>query len=525
MPNGFPCPNPSCGQVFSPEEVRNAARLVCPRCGTVFQFRPTPPGAPPPTVPPLPARPSPAKAPPALPTRPARRVPPPPRVEDLPEVLPVVERRPPPPVVAPVRPAVPVARPVAPAPPAGLEFEEPREVVTAPVRGRRGRGVGRVLLFVFLGLVCVGLAGGGVWWMRYYMGQEEGDLGFYPRLGNFRFRPPEGWQRDEDAQRRMGVSLLMRRTNPRCELAVAYRDYKTRSPSKAEMLDEALKRLRAYFRAPEYNDPFAPDAGESTGRLGGAPAQVVEFQGEDPEGVEMTGECYFLTRRGYAYWVFTWGPAGEGREALAEHWDRARAGFRLLEGREGWQERPRETAPLDGTLIPYRLRYPRDVWQTEESPRDYDPKAEHALRAFEPVFDERTGRKTLVESPGRLATVLVLVLPRAEGLKSAVEAARAHVQKQQQDAYPRTKVGLLKDPKTGAPALDRDTDVGAFRGHVSKLQIDNDTERKRYGLLAVVNCPEGVLVLFGECPLDRRDFWDQEFKALVSTLRARAGGR
>ena len=34
MATSFPCPNPTCGQVFSPDAIKGATSLVCPRCGT-----------------------------------------------------------------------------------------------------------------------------------------------------------------------------------------------------------------------------------------------------------------------------------------------------------------------------------------------------------------------------------------------------------------------------------------------------------------------------------------------------------
>src|SRR5262249_26713329 len=40
MPNGFPCPNPSCSHVFTATTIAGTGSLTCPRCGTVFQFRP-----------------------------------------------------------------------------------------------------------------------------------------------------------------------------------------------------------------------------------------------------------------------------------------------------------------------------------------------------------------------------------------------------------------------------------------------------------------------------------------------------
>src|SRR5579871_665668 len=54
MTSGYPCPNPACSHVFPPDSVTGAAALKCPRCGTVFRFRPT--SARPASAPPAPAR-------------------------------------------------------------------------------------------------------------------------------------------------------------------------------------------------------------------------------------------------------------------------------------------------------------------------------------------------------------------------------------------------------------------------------------------------------------------------------------
>src|SRR5208337_1342685 len=73
MPDGFPCPNPACTHRFPAATVAGANALVCPRCGTLFQFRaaaPTPaypmgrPVAPPAGIP-VPPYGGPVQAPPA----------------------------------------------------------------------------------------------------------------------------------------------------------------------------------------------------------------------------------------------------------------------------------------------------------------------------------------------------------------------------------------------------------------------------------------------------------------------------
>ena len=50
---------------------------------------------------------------------------------------------------------------------------------------------------------------------------------------------------------------------------------------------------------------------------------------------------------------------------------------------------------------------------------------------------------------------------------------------------------------------------------------ENTEDLERFLVMAVVNRPEGVLVLVGDCLWDRRDFWDQEFAALLKSFKVR----
>ena len=52
------------------------------------------------------------------------------------------------------------------------------------------------------------------------------------------------------------------------------------------------------------------------------------------------------------------------------------------------------------------------------------------------------------------------------------------------------------------------------------LQVQVD-EAEHFMVLAVVNRPEGALVLLGDCLWERRDFWDQELLQVINSLKAR----
>jgi hypothetical protein len=396
--------------------------------------------------------------------------------------------------------------------------------VAAPSR-RRGfhLSVGRTITLTLLGVLCASLAVWGFLWIRYYMalGDVQTRVIAEQRAYNFAFHlPPAPWKKDEDAQLHMNVNLLLRHPRPSEVLALFFRDYKTRLPSQAEQVDEALRKLRAYFKNVEWE--LKPKQ-----RLAGQPALLLEFQGDDPEQVRMSGQCLALAHRGFAYWFFTWTPLKD-REEVEPLWDDLRQRFTLLDQREGWTERSPETEPVQGKKAPYRLDFLKELWEKVETD-GYDPLADLVLIGHEPSTKlETEGDESAPVGPqpghrhaGRAATVQVLVLPREADLKAAVKAAQVYILNRQQapdgENYPRTTMTLIKD-KEGAEE-DHDVDVGTVRGHVSKLQVKNTDDRERYVVLGIVNRPEGVVVLMFECNWTRRDFWDQEFTPLLMTFR------
>jgi hypothetical protein len=147
------------------------------------------------------------------------------------------------------------------------------------------------------------------------------------RQFNYRFVFPDAaWKQDNQARVHVKANLLaMRRTDPDAWFALAARDFKTRTPSKTEVIDEAVKRLEGHLRQFEW-DP-APD-----GSLAGLPAWVVKFQGKVDNAI-MKGECYILSRHTITYWFTSWCPAKDAN-AMASEWPKIREGFSLLQTKE-----------------------------------------------------------------------------------------------------------------------------------------------------------------------------------------------
>lgn len=478
----FPCPNPTCTHAFSPEAVKGASSLVCPKCGTVFQFASSPGAAVRPSAPP-----------------------PPPAPAAVPIAQPVAQ------------PDVPRAAPVGARNPASFNFNStPEMVVPRPPRraGKRGkrRGAGW-LLGVAAGVVGLVLAVWGGLWLRYFLKTHANDEGSTRAASAYNARfalPGKPWMRDKDIQMRLHVHIGMKSSQDDSGLGLVFKDYKTRRPGDAEMLDDALSKLRSYFRGLEWE----LKSNDEQARLAGHSAQVVEFQGVDSQDVTMNGECHMMAFRGYGYWFFTWAPLGElesNRRAIHGEWARLRRRLELLDGRKGWTEKPRETEKIAGKKASYRIAYVKDLW-TREPAEDYDAQADLVLKGHEP--DPK--RKPLA---GQDATVQVLVLPKQADLKAAAAAARAYVKQRERKLYEQTTLEPLRNKK--GIEIDGPADIGTEHLYLSKLRMKNTSDLERYVLLAVVNRPRGVVALLGDCSWERRDFWDQEFMALLKTFKVR----
>jgi hypothetical protein len=314
------------------------------------------------------------------------------------------------------------------------------------------------------------------------------------------------WIHDDALRSRLHVNLVLSRHTPSSHVALFFRDYETRLPSENELIDQAHRKLEPYVRGLEWE----PKPKSDTARLGGLPAVVVEFVGTDPDQVPIHGECYAAAYRGYAYWFFTWGP-DDNKDALAEEWPALRAGFGLLGGREGWRPRPREFETLLGKKARYRLKYAKDMWK--RGPADgFDPLVEAALEADEP--DPGSKRHE-----SKAAHFFVIVLPKAETLPAAVTAARAHLSERlKEEGHDRPLLSTVKDK--GGAEEDRDTNLGALPGHLTRLQVtqEDSDSYNRFMVLAVAPLADGVLVLLGDCDWGRRAFWDKEFLPLLESL-------
>jgi hypothetical protein len=488
------CPNPTCTHAFAPDAVKGVSKLVCPKCGTVFHFTA-------------------ASTAPARPANPVKKAPPPPRPAPPPsppsQAVPMAQ-----PVAA---PKVPLAAPVeAPPSSSSLDFTSSPGVV-AP-RQRRGatktgkRRGSRWIGYSIAAVVALALAVWGGMWLKHYlkMAQSDDDANRAPSAYNARFAlPGKPWLRDKDMQMKFHVHLGMKSADSNNGLAVLFKDYKTRMPSDAEMLDEALGKLRSYFQGLEWE----AKPSDEPARLAGRPARRIEFQGDTADQVTMNGECYMMAYRGYGYWFFTWAPLGDLQQdgdAVRANWAQLRQRLTLSDGRKGWKEKPRETEGVAGRKAKYRLAYVKGLWTVDKG--GDEGEVDLLLHGHEPDAE----RKPLA---GKDALFQVLVLPKQANLKAATRAALDFVKQREMKLYEQMKMEAIKD-KNGD--VDGDAAIGAEAGHLSKWRMKCTEDLERYLLVAVVNRPDGVIVLVGDSLWERRDFWDQEFTVLLATFQAKA---
>jgi hypothetical protein len=525
MPTGFPCPNPTCLHVFPPEAVQGADALTCPRCGTRFQFRATPPAArpdPPRPPAPPPPRPKPAArtvprkaAPTATPPRPPTP-PPPPR-----PAAPPPARTPPP---TPLTPAIPRAVPVSaaeetstaePALPADLA---PPPLVRLRDKRKASPGFVRRWLPAFVvGFICLAAVGGGLYLYQagYFSGLGDalrnsdqgasGGAAFDFPKHNFRVQAPNRSWRTEAGIKRVQIDikavLVLRREEPNSWLAVLAQDYKDRTPQDAELVEEGVRRLREYFKVFEYE---VKDR-QSEAKLAGLPAVHLDFQGQVND-ILMAGECWATGYKGFAYWFVTWAPEAQAQQ-LAGEWEALRKGLTLLKEREGWNGPIVTEGTLAGIKAGYTLTYVEGLWERQK-PGDYDSRADAALLGHDQTDPKDAARK---------ATAVVLLLDRADDLNAAVTAARTYLEKQQKAQYPETTIEEIADKNA---KTDRPTDeIGNARGRLLRLHVTNGESRERLVHLAVIAGPERVIAIQCECDWRRRDYWAVNFDQLLRKFR------
>ncbi len=474
MPGTLPCPNPACSHVFSPQEVRGAASLTCPKCGHVFRFAAGRAA----TTPRKPA--PPVKAPKPRPTPP-----------EPPVLVPVA-----PPVAAEEEPEVFVPPP---------EPRRSRPSSRSPAgHGKRRRGPWRWLIPVALVIVLTGLGVAG-WLLRGHLGDGPAEARVPDVVSpamNYSFRYPGApWEQDNAVERTLGASFAMRRRDPNSWFAFVAHDFKDRMPRDDEMLHEAIARLTKLFKkGAEWElrdeDTFLDQR-----------AQRLVFTAENSNTIAVSGECLMTAYNGIGYWFFGWTPSAADPSVLADvqqEWATIRRGFTLLKEREGWTGKVPEMVEVAGKTAGYRLTYTKDLWQYDDSA----PDADLLLHGRDPLRPQ---------DAQKWAWLRVFVRPPAADADEALKEARAYVEEREKKLYPETKVDPA--PETARSGLaDGPLELGQAHGQLMRLRVTKAEGYQHFFALVAVPRPNLTLVIVGECAWPQREAWQDHFGPVLQSL-------
>jgi len=496
MPLSFPCPNPTCTQVFSPQNVCGVASLTCPKCGHVCHFAAGAATAAPPPRPPAKPAPPPKATPVVTAPPPASKV-----------TAPVA-----PPVTAktPASPAVPLARPAEVGSQSELFVPPPeprlprRGGKAAVAKGKAKPGWKRWLIPVILGglLVALGVAG---WLFRNSWGGGDAEAKAPDDVKslamNFRFRYPRGpWEREPAVEREVGASFAMRRRDPNSWFAVVVRDFKDRMPRDDEMVREAVGRLGKLFKKGTEWEQRDQDS------FADLPAQRFVFSAENHNNVPVSGECLMTAYNGIGYWFFGWTPSATDEGVLADvqqEWGTVRQGFGLLKEREGWTGKRPELVEAEGKTRGYRLTYTKGLWE-KDNPED----ADLVLLGRDPDAP-KDGQKW--------AWVRAFKLPASADLETALKEARTFVGEREKKVYKEVKMEVVPQAAKGGLA-DGAVDLGKARAQVARLRVKKAEEYEHFFAVAAVPRPGYTLVLVGECAWRQREAWEDRFGPVLHSL-------
>ncbi len=536
----MPCPNPTCTHRFSANEVKGATALKCPRCGTVFQFRPGRNSRAALTRPPSSAGASsaPARAPVAPPVTPPK--------------LGIPVGRPAPPA----RPATPIAQPAAPptAPPTAPLVAQPVRPAVSPVqppailqdhgaegltsgaasdvelvdkaeplvRPRAPRKFRSVKPFV-VGGVILALAAGAV--LVVYLnrdlifhfgssqsaGQDEVINGEIFNARNAKEKVVRlvmsrgAWKQDNPIRSGLKAIVAIRRTEPDVWVAVAAKDYGPEKPRNAELLKEAKERLENHFGETLELSEKAEDkdfAGQRVLRL--------EFKGETKQ-VAWHGECLMLPHHGIGYWFFIAAPTLEEAQQELLEVQKDKRGFVLSDSRAGWRPQPPKMETFHGTKLPFTVQAPDGVWEKFPA-EDQDEKGD--LFLFGKYIKEKDNRKN--------ASVLVIALEKQPGLKQALKAVRSYFEEKIEEEDKDNKVVPVSEKAGDAGFAGA---IGTIPGRFLDLKVQRGTQATRYILLGVANAGDRTLAFRCQSVWENRQIWRQDFLDLLGSFQVRKSGQ
>src|SRR5262249_31024511 len=159
-------------------------------------------------------------------------------------------------------------------------------------------------------------------------------------------------------------------------------------------------------------------------------------------------------------------------------------------------------------------------WKQDQKAELWDDKADFGLEGRDPK-EEPEGEASRA---GKIARVQVVLLHGQKDQAAAIAAVRDHLIARYAKDYVIDKKNVQLtvdvDKKTGAKK-EGEVNSGKRKGHVSKnrLQPKGGTA-ERFVLLATIPQGDQVVAVYADCNWKRRDFWEQEFNALLEKFES-----
>jgi hypothetical protein len=321
---------------------------------------------------------------------------------------------------------------------------------------------------------------------------------------NVSFEPPGGaWQRNNNLRDKMPVALLAFQRGDDAWFAIDARDFKDHDPTPKELDDEARARLSGYFQNVD-TEPVRGAALVTGDPIAGKPTHVVVFQGE-LDGQRIAGEVHAFRYEGVGYWFYTW-KSGTVDSRHDPDFPVVRKRLALLGERAKWKELEKRRQAFTGTKGKgYSLTDATGRWQPEpESELEgHDPAADLVLYAPDP-------KQPKLRAHG--VFLIVMSIPKAD---DAVVAAKAHVlAKQKRDSYDMTKIADGYEDGGGPKELP-----GSPGSKLLRWRVVNTEDLQQFAMVGVVPRPKDVLLLYAQCPWERRHTWEGQLQAIMETLQ------
>jgi len=176
---------------------------------------------------------------------------------------------------------------------------------------------------------------------------------------------------------------------------------------------------------------------------------------------------------------------------------------------------PNSSTDPNGATVTLRgerseLETPVGAW-TKFKADEQDEQGDLFLRSGSPKEKDEALRDI------KSATVLVVVLDKTEAsLQAAADMVRARLEKQRQAEDKAYKLV----PASDRPPAESER-VGDGPGRIVEFKLQKGEEPRKYVLLAVVNGPDALYAIRCECNWEYRQVWQQAFRDLVRSFRAR----